>query len=142
METEMQFARISDRVEATAAASGPIDISAFPGTWVNSNPDTTGVARLKMTQSDGSLSLQVFAIGPDALIDWGTEDVSLFTASASSRLGSGFTCVFDFGFAEVRLQGMIMKGLLVLAQFHYFKDDSGRANFFVREYFGLEHGRY
>jgi hypothetical protein len=37
---------------------------------------------------------------------------------------------------------MIMKGLLVLAQFHHFKDDSNRADYFVREYFSLIHGRY
>jgi hypothetical protein len=143
----MQFAQLSDDVGTYSVATdalqtGPIDLGAFPGTWVNSNPDTSGIARLQMTQSNGNLSLQVFAIGPDALIDWGTENVSVFTSSPMSRLGAGFTCVFDFGFAETRLQGMITKGLLVLAQFHHFKDDSRRVNYFVREYFALEHGRY
>jgi hypothetical protein len=37
---------------------------------------------------------------------------------------------------------MIMKGLLVLAQFHLFKDDSGRADYFLREYFALSHDRF
>jgi len=37
---------------------------------------------------------------------------------------------------------MLMKGLLVLAQFHHFKDDSGRAGYFVREYFGMDHGKF
>jgi hypothetical protein len=138
----MQFAQIGDQVAIDETQTRFIDTSAFPGTWVNSNPDTNGIARLQMTQSDGKLSLQVLAMGPEALIDWGTEDVSVFTASPKSRLGAGFTCVFDFGFAETRLQGMIMKGLLVLAQFHRFKDDSGRSDYFVREYFALEHGRY
>ena len=32
---------------------------------------------------------------------------------------------------------MIMKGLLVLAEFHSFKDNSNRAPYFVREYFAL-----
>lgn len=138
----MQFAQLSDNVETEATTGGPIDMGAFPGNWVNSNPDTNGIARLKMTQSNGNLSLQVFAIGPAALIDWGAEEVSVFTSSPLSRVGAGFTCVFDFGFAEARLQGMIMKGLLVLAQFHRFKDDSQRVSYFVREYFALEHGRY
>lgn len=146
----MQFAQLADQVATDAAQTRPIDLGAFPGTWVNANPGTNGIARLKMTQSNGNLSLQVFAIGPDALpdslpdslIDWGLTDVSVFTSSPVSRTGAGFTCVFDFGFAETRLQGMIMKGLLVLAQFHHFKDDSRRVNYFVREYFALEHGRY
>ena len=138
----MQFAQLSDNVETAATTAGPINIGAFPGNWVNSNPDTNGIARLKMTQSNGNLLLQVFAIGPEGLIDWGAEAVSVFTSSPLSRVGAGFTCVFDFGFAEARLQGMIMKGLLVLAQFHRFKDDSRRVSYFVREYFALEHGRY
>jgi hypothetical protein len=46
------------------------------------------------------------------------------------------------GFAEVRLQAMIMKGLLVLAQFHLIKDDSGRDSYFLREYYAKTHGHF
>ncbi|MGH8468527.1 MAG: hypothetical protein ACREVY_05975 [Gammaproteobacteria bacterium] len=138
----MQFAQIRDRVETDAATAGPVDFSALPGIWVNSNPDTNGIARLVISESDGNLSLQVYAIGLDGLIDWGTAEVTVFASTASSRVGTGFTCLYDFGFAEARLQGMILKGLIVLAQFHSFKDDSKRADYFVREYFALAHGRY
>lgn len=138
----MQFAQICDRVETNAATAAPIDSSALPGTWVNSNPDTTGIARMVMTESDGKLSLQVYGVGPDELVDWGSTSVNVLTSTALSRVGAGFTCLFDFGFAETRLQGMIMKGLLVLAEIHSFKDDSNRVSFFVREYFALQHGQY
>ena len=138
----MQFAQICDRVESDAATAGPIDTSALPGIWINSNPETNGIARLLISEADGNLSVQVYAIGPEGLIDWGTTAAHLFAASPSSRLGAGFTCRYDFGFAETLLQGMIMKGLLVLAQFHSFKDDSRRADYFVREYFAAAHGRY
>ena len=135
----MQFAQLRDRV---AADDGPLDLSAFPGTWVNSNPLTSGIARIVMEEDEGRLSLQVYAIGPDGLIDWGKTEVAPFTASPSSRVGSGFTCVYDFGFAETELQAMLLKGLMVLAQLHRFKDASGRMDYFVREYFALSHGRY
>lgn len=138
----MEFAQICDRVEADPAAAGRIDLSPFTGTWVNSNPDTNGIARMVMSEAGGGLTLQVYAIGPDGLIDWGTTAVNVFTSSPSSHVGAGFTCLYDFGFAETRLQGMILKGLIVLAQSHAFKDDSKRANYFVREYFALTHGRY
>lgn len=138
----MQFAQIFDRVEIDAAKVGPVDLSALLGTWVNSNPDTNGIARMLMKEAGGRLSLQASAIGPDGLIDWGAADVEVFMASPSSRVAAGFTCLFDFGFAETRLQGMLAKGLLVLALFHSFKDESGRADYFVREYFALTHGRY
>lgn len=137
----MGFAQIYDRVEIDTPP-GPLDLSGLPGTWLNSNPDTTGIARMVISEADGKVSLQVYAIGPDGLIDWGTTDVAVFTSTPNSRVGSGFSCLYDFGFAETRLQAMIMKGLIVLAQFHSFKDDSGRADYFVREYFALAHGRY
>jgi hypothetical protein len=119
-----------------------MDLSALPGVWINSNPNTNGIARMAMFESNGRLSLQVFAIGPDGLIDWGSTAVKVFAGLPNSRVAAGFTCTFDLGFAETELQGMIMKGLLVLAQFHRFKDNSKRADYFVREYYALEHGRY
>ena len=134
----MQFVQLSDRV-ASNGSSGSMDVQALPGVWINSNPNTTGIARMVMSESDGKLSLQVFAVGPDGPIDWGSTSVKVFAGLPTSRVGAGFTCNFDFGFAETELQGMIMKGLLVLAQFHRFKDNSNRADFFVREYYALEH---
>jgi len=137
----MEFAQICDRVE-TAAAAGPLDLPGLPGIWINSNPDTNGIARMVISEADGNVSLQVYAIGPDGLIDWGPADVAVFASTPNSRVGAGFTCLYDFGFAETRLQAMIIKGLIVLAQFHSFKDDSRRVDYFVREYFALAHGRY
>lgn len=138
---KLQFAQLSDRVEVNGQETA-MDTRALPGVWINSNPNTSGIARMVMSETDGKLSLQVFAIGPDGLIDWGSAGVKVFAGLPTSKAGAGFTCNFDFGFAETELQGMIMKGLLVLAQFHRFKDNSKRADFFVREYFALEHGRY
>jgi hypothetical protein len=138
----MEFAQMFDQVEPDAIASGPLDVSGLPGVWINSNPQTNGIARMVMTEADGKLSLQVFAIGPDGLIDWGAAEVDVFGSTPSSNVGAGFSCRFDFGFAESFLQGMIMKGLLVLAELRTFKDSSNRANYFVREYFALEHEKY
>ena len=136
----MQFAQICDRVNVDAA--GPIDIRALPGTWVNSNRETNGIARIVIAESSGHLSLQTYAVGPDHMIDWGTVAVNVFASTPSSRVATGFTCVYDFSFVETRLQGMIMKGLLVLAQLHSFKDHSRRADYFVREYFALDHKQF
>jgi len=138
----MRFAQARDCVEPDAATAGRVDTSALIGTWVNSNPDSNGIARMVMSESNGNLTLQVWAIGPDGLIDWGMADVTVFASGPSSRIGAGFTCSYDFGFVETRLQAMILKGLIVLAEFHSFKDASKRADYFVREYFASEHGLY
>ena len=138
----MQFAQLSDRVEQTETNGAITDLHALPGVWINSNPDTIGIARLVITESDRRLSVQAYAVGPEELIDWGSTSVKVFAGVPTSQVAAGFTCLFDFGFAECELQGMIMKGLLVLAQLHRFKDNSKRADYFVREYYALEHGRY
>lgn len=138
----MQFAQLSDQVDQTEANGAITDLRALPGVWINSNPDTNGIARLVVSESNGRLSLQAFAAGPEGLIDWGSTNLKVFAGLPTSKVAAGFTCLFDFGFAETELQGMIMKGLLVLAQFHRFKDSSKRADYFVREYYALEHGRY
>lgn len=138
----MQFAQIRDRVETDAGRAEPSDLSALYGTWVNSNPDSNGIARMVMAEADGNPTLRVFAIGPNGLIDWGTADITIFRSGPSSRAAAGFTCRYDFGFVEILLQAMILKGLIVLAELHGFKDDSKRVDYFVREYFALDHGRY
>jgi hypothetical protein len=139
MEMQVRLERTGDSVDGKAMVATGIDTSPLVGVWVNSNPDSNGIARLLMSESGGNLSLQVQGIGPTGLIDWGVADVSVFTSSPSSNLGTGFACRYDFGFVETRLLGMILKGLLVLAELHHFKDDSGRVDYFVREYFALDH---
>ena len=119
-----------------------IDPKPLVGHWINSNPDTNSIARINITEAEDKLQLQVFAIGPDGLIDWGTAPAEVFAANPSSSTGAGFTGTYDFGFAEARFQAMIMKGLLVLAQFHTFKDDSKRANYFLREYYSMTQDRF
>jgi hypothetical protein len=139
---QMQFAQIRDRVIADPESVVTGDLSALAGVWVNSNPETTGVARMVITQPSSRLSLRVYAIGPEGLIDWGPADIHVFTSTPSSKGAAGFTCLYDFGFVETRLQAMILKGLIVLAQIHRFKDGGDRVDYFVREYFALEHGKY
>ena len=136
----MEFAQLYDRVEIEDIV--PLGVSGLAGVWINSNPDTNGIARMEFAEVDGKPSVRVDAIGPDGLIDWGSATVKLCAASPASRSTAGFTCTYDFGFAETKLQAMIMKGLIVLAQVHKFKDDSGRMDYFVREYFAVVHDRY
>ena len=119
-----------------------MELGALLGTWINSNPDTHSVALVKATDSNGRLTLQVSAVGADGLVDWGAADADVFAASPDSHSGAGFICRYKFEYGETHLQGMIMKGLLVLAQFHLFKDDSGRDDYFLREYFALSHDRF
>ena len=119
-----------------------MELGALLGTWINSNPDTHSIALVKATESEGRLRLQVSAVGDDGLIDWGAADADVFAASSDSQTGAGFTCRYEFAHGETRLQGMIMKGLLVLAQFHLFNEETKRESYFLREYFAATHDRF
>ena len=138
----MHFAQLSDLVKTDTPSNSTLDPAALFGNWINSNPETGSIARIQIFESNGKPQLRVSAVGPDGLIDWGATNVDVFAAGPASHLGTGFTCTFDFGFAEARLQGMIMKGLLVLAQFHLFKDNSKRAGYFLREYYAKAHDHF
>jgi len=134
-----QFAQICDLVETERIRDRDIDRGPLVGNWINSNPETESIARLNVFEADAKLQLQAFGVGPQGLSDWGTTVAAVFAAGPASRMGAGFAATFDFGFAEARLQAMIMKGLLVLAEFHLFKDDSKRAHYFLREYYAKTH---
>ena len=138
--SNIQFAQLSDHIEVDPIKH--IDPKSLLGHWINSNPDTISIARINITEANGKLELQVFAVGPDGLIDWGIASAEVFAPNPASSTGAGFTCTYDFGFAEARFQAMIMKGLLVLAQFHTFKDDSNRASYFLREYYAMTHEHF
>src|SRR5436309_1649020 len=122
----MRFAQICDDVRIDRPPE-PMDITGLCGNWVNTNADTNGIARLIISEAEGRVSLQALASGPDGLIDWGTTPLRLLSSKPTARLAAGFSCTYDFGFVAVLLEAMIMKGLIVLAQIHSFKDDSGRA---------------
>jgi len=138
--SNIQFAQLSDHINCEPITK--IDPKALIGHWINSNPDTNSIARINITEANGQLQLQVFAVGPDGPIDWGKANAEVFASGPASSTGAGFTCTYDFAFAEARFQAMIMKGLLVLAQFHIFKDDSKRASYFLREYFASTHEHF
>lgn len=134
-----QFAQLSDLVETEPIHERDVDRGALIGNWINSNPDTNSIARVNIFEADGKLQLQAFAVGPDGLVNWGATGIKVFASGPASRVGAGFAATLDRGVVETRLQAMIMKGLLVLAQFHLFKDDSGRASYFLREYYAKTH---
>ena len=117
-----------------------MELGALVGTWINSNPDTHSVALVKAYDSGGKLKLEVSTVGSEGLTNWGAADAQVFAATPQSQTGAGFACRYVFDHGETRLQGMIMKGLLVLAQFHLFDDE--RESYFLREYFAATHDRF
>lgn len=113
-----------------------VDLSVFPGTWLNTNWETQGIAQLVLSIEDGELSVHVYGVGPDGLIDWGlVKGATVYCSKAAANLGTAFAVRYDLGFMDALLQGNLNRGVLVLATHNAFKDGSGRLSYFSREYF-------
>jgi hypothetical protein len=125
-----------DTAEARLARrEGRIDPGIFLGSWISTNRETQGIVRLTIREEDGTLLVRAFGATTPAPCDWGEVRAMVFADGPDTTRARAFTARFDFGFKETSLQAKEKKGVLVVANFNRFKDGSGRANFFSREFF-------
>lgn len=130
MET-LKCMRLDERMEAHA----PIVPEPLLGMWLNTNSATQGIMKAVLTAKSGQFKLQIFAAGKQGTRDWGETHTDFFAADASSTQAMAFSAFYDFGFMETRLQGHVRQGVLIIAKFDRFKDNSGRSNYFSKEFF-------
>jgi len=107
------------------------------GRWVNTDPDTRGIAAIVIERNDEHLSVGVRCVGADGPIDWPTTRA---TALANLEEEAGQRAValaadFDLGFMRAETYLRVNKGVLVIVLFVTFRDDSGRSNYLNREFF-------
>lgn len=108
------------------------DLSMLAGTWVNTNERTRGIARIRAAVDAGVL--QVNVVGADDA-DWGVVPANVYFARNDEGLEQPFTTSYELGSADVTLQGFLRQGVLVVLSFTRFRDGSGRANYFNKEFF-------
>lgn len=113
-------------------------ISQFCGDWKSTNSSTRGIARIKVMPRDGGLVVHAFGASNSELSDWGEARAEVFVEAGDPSRIRAFRAVYDFGFLETHLQAKTEKGVLVIASFNCFKDQSGRSNYFSREFFYCE----
>jgi hypothetical protein len=115
---------------------GELETSTIVRSWANTNPCSQGIVSVKLRSVGGRLRLTIQGAAQGSPIDWGEVGVeALYAESTTSRRGMAFVARYDFGFLETLLEGNVNSGLLVLAEFHTFRDGSRRANYFSREFF-------
>jgi len=154
-QTELAYSRGDDRL---ALLRGPIDAEPILGRWRNPDETSGGISEIDISRRDGGLAVRVVAAGgPDGPIEWGEVQVELYSdismtgggrgavgPDASGQVpahyadlsgtggGPAFLATFDHGFGRVDLQCRLNLGLLVVAIYSEFADDSGRPNYFLR----------
>ena len=132
----MTLMRTEEGLPEGAAAPGRIsDLSALLGTWYNTDKQTGGLVRMTLAGSPVDFTVQAFGAASPEPLDWGKVPAVSYAAGVGSPVGMAFSATYDFGFVETFLAAYTKSGILVLDTFNVFKDDSGRSNYFSREFF-------
>jgi hypothetical protein len=127
----LQYMRLNKKAEA----AGSIVAEPLLGTWLNTNTATGGIVKTVLAAKENGIVLRVFAAGSEQVVDWGETAASIFAADALATEAMAFSAFYDFGFMETQLQGHVRQGVLIIAKFDRFKDDSGRSNYLSKEFF-------
>lgn len=132
----LQSVRVDDQAEGTdSAPAGEVDFSPLLGTWWSTDKATGGIVKMELADRGGTFVVHAFGACAPAPCDWGERPAVPYAASVSSREGMAFSALYDFGFLETLLAAYMKGGILVLDTFNTFKDGSGRASYFTREFY-------
>lgn len=154
---DLACARGDDRLPMLGAA---IDPARLINRWRNTYEHTNGISELTISLHDGQLYVRVTAVGRDGPVEWGEvpattyADISVtggnrstvdpitdgrptphYADVSATDGGPMFFATFDHGFQRVHLQARFNIGILPIGIFTEFLDDSGRADYFMREVF-------
>lgn len=110
-----------------------VDLSHFLGTWVNTFRDTGSIRRFVLDEASAGYTITAYL--SDGIVEPGTVEVTPFAPAVNSRRADGFLARYDFAFLEMSLAAYYTKGLIVVSQYTRFKDQSGRPDYFNREFF-------
>jgi hypothetical protein len=129
--------RIEDLSAAnvTEEAMAGVDLFLLLGTWINTNRNASGIPKVVIELKEGTVWVRVFGAGESEAHDWGEVQAGVYTDGVGLHQATSFTTFYDFGFMDVRLQTYLAKGVLVIVSYTQFKDDSGRTNYFGKEFF-------
>jgi hypothetical protein len=134
--TTLQSVRADDQLgELASAPPGEVDAAPLLGTWWATDKATDSVVKLELADRAGSFVVHAFGACTPAPCDWGERPAVPYAATVGSRDAMAFSAVYDFGFMETLLAAYMKGGILVLDTFNTFKDGSGRASYFTREFF-------
>ena len=107
------------------------------GRWLNTNPETQGVAEIIIERAGESFLVGVLGVGEDGLIAWPRTEATAL-ANLEEEAGQRALALavdFDFGFMRAETYLRVNKGVLVIVAYYIFLDDSRRSNYVNREFF-------
>ena len=133
MQTIKRDDQVADGRLGFANAGAAVDLSHFLGTWINTFRDTRSITQFVLAQANPGYTITAYV--SNGVGDLGAAEVVPFAPNVDSRKADGFTARYDFEFLEMSLAAYYAKGLIVVSQYTRFKDESGRPDYFNREFF-------
>jgi hypothetical protein len=134
--TQLNYSRIEDVPPFGDQEPGPVGIAPMLGSWISTNPYGQGIKEFVISRKNDQAYLQIYGTGRPEPIDWGETPISaIYGKDVCSSEPMAFEAQYDLGFMHVHMQGNFSLGLIVLACFNVFTDNSGRSNYFSREFF-------
>jgi hypothetical protein len=131
-------AREADRIAdgEVLPGRGPLDLSQVEGDWVSTTGLAGGVSGFRARGHDGSLLIGASGYGATRGGDWGEVPAQAF----ANTLRHGQTCTafiatFDNAGVRTQLESYLALGLATGHAFHRFAEDSGRRDYFTREFY-------
>jgi len=118
-----------------ASRTAGLNASFFYGTWQNTDLTGDGIAQLHVHPSAAGVAATVSAAGKEGLIDWGTLEAEVFASGPDKNAAQTLRLTYRFDFMEIDIQAFTKLGVLVMASFTRFTDESGRQDYFDREFF-------
>jgi hypothetical protein len=121
-----------------APATAALALDVILGDWRNTNAEGS-LARIICTTNDtDAVDVRVFGRFDGKDEDWGSVPASVYAFTFDDPAAGAFGARIDRGAVQIDLQANVKAGVLVVVELVAFHDDSGRSNFFDREFFRRE----
>ena len=122
-------------------ATRTLNADKLTGRWLNTSPETEGVAEIVIEQDGGRFFVSVMGAGESGPIAWprteATPLANLEEEAGQRALALGVD--FEFGFMRAETYLRVNKGVLVIVAYYTFLDGSPRSSYVNREFF-YRHG--
>ena len=123
------------KLEDVPAAAVRLRTDLLAGTWVNTNTSSRWISRLTLTPSEGRLAASIVCNGNP----WREISAPLFGDHPSDSTAIAFHSRYESGPLDVRLQGYVVKGVLVVISFARTAVPDPFPAFMVKEFFFRTH---
>jgi hypothetical protein len=130
-----EFNAPSDHGETGEVQRAAAEVSVQPlvGTWTNCDKATRGLVKVIIT-AEGGLTVQAFGACTPTPCDWGKVKGLAYAASVSATEAVAFSAIYQAGFNDTILTGVLSRGSLVVETFNHFKDNSGRSDYYSKAF--------